>query len=200
MARMSAIFFSRHCHRTIIFYFSATATCAAFLVCAGSAVALKVAQVPSTATHSPCSPLILLTTHHAHKSPLTMLTTPHLPCSLITMLTTDRANAETLKKGQKLMFWFWCGKGKCISHILFVVPFYTLSFFLSTSFLFSFHNFLPLIPSPFSLLVCITFFSLLSITFFPVTVVAHFFPFAFYHFFPLSCTLSSPCFLSFLPC
>ena len=30
MVRISAILFSRHCHRAIIFYFSATATCATF--------------------------------------------------------------------------------------------------------------------------------------------------------------------------
>ena len=48
MTRISAILFSRHCHRAIIFLFSATATCNTFLVRASGAVALKLAQVPST--------------------------------------------------------------------------------------------------------------------------------------------------------
>ena len=44
MARISATFCSHHCQRAINFYFRATRTCATFF----SAVALKVAQVPST--------------------------------------------------------------------------------------------------------------------------------------------------------
>ena len=51
MVQISAILFSRHCHRAIFFYFSATATCATFLVCASGAVALKVGQVPSTSAY-----------------------------------------------------------------------------------------------------------------------------------------------------
>ena len=50
MARISAIF-SRHCHRAIIFQFCATAMCATFFSSRqwrSGAVALKVAQVPST--------------------------------------------------------------------------------------------------------------------------------------------------------
>ena len=106
MARMSAIFFSRHCHRTIIFYFSATATCAAFLSLRrkrGGAKSGASAQhcYPLTmltthhAHYSPCSPLTVLTTHHAHHSPclpITMLTTWHSPCSPLTMLTTHPAH------------------------------------------------------------------------------------------------------------
>ena len=46
---LAQFFFSHHCHRTIIFYFSATATAPPFSVRASGAVALKVAQVPSTA-------------------------------------------------------------------------------------------------------------------------------------------------------
>ena len=48
MTRISAILFSRHRHRAIIFLFSATAMCNTFLVRASGAVALKLAQVPST--------------------------------------------------------------------------------------------------------------------------------------------------------
>ena len=45
MARIGAIFL-RHCH---FFYFCETVICATFLVCAGGAAALKVAQVPNNA-------------------------------------------------------------------------------------------------------------------------------------------------------
>ena len=51
MARISAIFSSRHRHRAIIFSFSATATCDTFFSSRqwrSGAMALKVAQVPST--------------------------------------------------------------------------------------------------------------------------------------------------------
>ena len=52
MAQKWRHFFSRHCHRAIIFYIRATATCATFNSSRqwrSGAVALKVAQVPSTA-------------------------------------------------------------------------------------------------------------------------------------------------------
>ena len=51
MAQISAICFLAPLPPCHFFYFSATATCATFLVRAGGAVALKVAQVPSTAKH-----------------------------------------------------------------------------------------------------------------------------------------------------
>ena len=55
--RICAILFSRHCHCAIIFCFSDTAMCATFLSSfqwrdGGVAVALKVAQVPSTDQYS----------------------------------------------------------------------------------------------------------------------------------------------------